>query len=117
MYSVHKILLFNLNFFFLEPPLVRVNHKEIFQRLQLFTAELTAFTPQKFPRSGLKNGEEIVQEMDYGDLPPGGDGTYQTWVSVELDPQSSNLYSCHVEHSGVHVVLQGSQGREGVVAV
>ncbi|XP_029082743.1 LOW QUALITY PROTEIN: major histocompatibility complex class I-related gene protein [Monodon monoceros] len=60
----------------------------------------------------IKNGEEIVQEMDYGDLPPGGDGTYQTWVSVELDPQSSDLYSCHVEHGGVHVVLQGSQESE-----
>ena len=55
--------------------------------------------------------------MDYGDILPSGDGTYKTWVSAELDPQSSDLYSCHVEHGGVHVVLQGSQGKDGVVAV
>lgn len=61
----------------------------------------------------MKNGEEIVQEIDYGDILPSGDGTYQTWASVELDPQSSNLYSCHVEHCGVHMVLQVPQGKDG----
>lgn len=60
----------------------------------------------------MKNGEEIIQEVDYGDILPNGDGTYQTWVSVELDPQSSDIYSCHVEHCGVHTVLQTPQGKD-----
>ncbi|XP_064226897.1 major histocompatibility complex class I-related gene protein isoform X4 [Aotus nancymaae] len=62
----------------------------------------------------MKNGEEIVQEMDYGDILPSGDGTYQRWASVELDPQSSDLYSCHVEHCGVHMVLQVPQESETI---
>ncbi|KAF5916680.1 hypothetical protein HPG69_005475 [Diceros bicornis minor] len=65
----------------------------------------------------MKNGEEIEQEMDYGDILPSGDGTYQTWVSVELDPQSSELYSCHVEHCGLHMVLQVPQESETIPLV
>ncbi|KAM8949814.1 LOW QUALITY PROTEIN: major histocompatibility complex class I-related gene protein [Lycaon pictus] len=42
----------------------------------------------------LKNGEEIVQEIGKGDILPKGDGSYWTWGSVELDPQSGDLYSC-----------------------
>ncbi|VTJ57094.1 Hypothetical predicted protein [Marmota monax] len=64
-----------------------------------------------------KNGEELVQEVDYGDILPSGDGTYQTWVSVELDPQSRDIYSCHVEHCGLHVVLQGHQESESILLV
>lgn len=65
----------------------------------------------------MKNGEELVQEVEYGDILPSGDGTYQTWVSVELDPQSRDIYSCHVEHCGHHMVLQGPQGKDEVVAL
>ena len=65
----------------------------------------------------MKNGQEIVQDTDYGGILPSGDGTYQTWLSVELDPQNGDIYSCHVEHGGVHIVLQGFQGKAGVVAV
>lgn len=60
----------------------------------------------------LKNGEGITQEADYGDILPSGDGTYQTWVSVELDPQSSDMYSCRVEHCGLQMVVQGPQGKD-----
>ncbi|KAM9107003.1 LOW QUALITY PROTEIN: major histocompatibility complex class I-related gene protein [Megaptera novaeangliae] len=94
-----------------EPPLVRVNHKE-FPGIATLYCRAHGFYPPEISMIWMKNGEEIVQEMDYGDILPSGDGTYQTWVSVELDPQSSDLYSCHVEHGGVHVVLQGSQESE-----
>lgn len=65
----------------------------------------------------MKNEEEMVQEMDYGDILPSGDGTYQTWVSVELDSQSSDVYSCHVKHCGVHTVLQGARELETMLLV
>ncbi|KAG8517161.1 Major histocompatibility complex class I-related gene protein, partial [Galemys pyrenaicus] len=64
----------------------------------------------------MKNGEEIVQEMEFGDVLPSGDGTYQMWVSVELDPQSGH-YSCHVEHCGHHMVLQAHQELETLPVV
>nr|7ZT2_A Chain A, Major histocompatibility complex class I-related gene protein [Homo sapiens]7ZT4_A Chain A, Major histocompatibility complex class I-related gene protein [Homo sapiens]7ZT5_A Chain A, Major histocompatibility complex class I-related gene protein [Homo sapiens]7ZT7_A Chain A, Major histocompatibility complex class I-related gene protein [Homo sapiens]7ZT8_A Chain A, Major histocompatibility complex class I-related gene protein [Homo sapiens]7ZT9_A Chain A, Major histocompatibility c len=95
-----------------EPPLVRVNRKETFPGVTALFCKAHGFYPPEIYMTWMKNGEEIVQEIDYGDILPSGDGTYQAWASIELDPQSSNLYSCHVEHSGVHMVLQvpGSGG-------
>ncbi|XP_063483616.1 major histocompatibility complex class I-related gene protein isoform X2 [Symphalangus syndactylus] len=92
-----------------EPPLVRVNRKETFPGVTTLFCKAHGFYPPEIYMTWMKNGEEIVQEMDYGDILPSGDGTYQMWASVELDPQSSNLYSCHVEHCGVHMVLQVPQ--------
>lgn len=61
----------------------------------------------------MKNGEEIAQEVDHGGVLPSGDGTYQTWVSVDLNPQSKDIYSCHVEHCGLQMVFEASQGKCG----
>ncbi|KAL2771211.1 major histocompatibility complex class I-related gene protein isoform 2 precursor, partial [Daubentonia madagascariensis] len=92
-----------------EPPLVRVNRKETFPGITTLFCKAHGFYPPEISMIWMKNGEEIVQEMDSGDILPSGDGTYQTWVSVELDPQSSDFYSCHVEHCGLHMVLQESE--------
>lgn len=112
--SVHKIFLFNFIFFFLEPPLVKVNRKETFPGVTTLVCRAYGFYPPEISMIWMKNGEEIIQEMDYSDILPSGDGTYQTWVSVELDPQSSDLYSCHVEHCDVQMVLQVPQGKDRV---
>ncbi|XP_066117382.1 major histocompatibility complex class I-related gene protein [Saccopteryx bilineata] len=89
-----------------EPPLVRVSRQEIFPGITTLFCRAHGFYPPEISIIWMKNGEEMIQEMDYGDILPSGDGTYQTWVSVELDPQSSDLYSCHVEHVDVQMVLQ-----------
>lgn len=112
--SVHKISQLNLNFFFLEPPLVRVYHKETVPGITTLYCRAHGFYPPEISMTWMKNEEEMVQEMDYGDILPSGDGTYQTWVSVELDSQSSDVYSCHVKHCGVHTVLQGARGKDGL---
>ena len=61
----------------------------------------------------MKNGEEIAQEVDHGGVLPSGDGTYQTWVSVDLDPQSKDVYSCHVEHWCRKMVFEAPRGMCG----
>ncbi|EAW91098.1 major histocompatibility complex, class I-related [Homo sapiens] len=100
-----------------EPPLVRVNRKETFPGVTALFCKAHGFYPPEIYMTWMKNGEEIVQEIDYGDILPSGDGTYQAWASIELDPQSSNLYSCHVEHCGVHMVLQVPQESETIPLV
>ena len=107
---------YNLNFFFLEPPKVRVNYKETFPGITTLYCRAHGFYPPEISINWMKNGEEIVQDTNYGGILPSGDGTYQTWVSVELDSQNGDIYSCHVEHGGVHMVLPGFQGKAGVVA-
>ena len=60
--SVHKLFLFNFIFFFLEPPLVRVNCKKLFQWLELFcTAH--GFYPPEISMIWMKNGEEMIQKQ------------------------------------------------------
>ncbi|XP_032718455.1 LOW QUALITY PROTEIN: putative HLA class I histocompatibility antigen, alpha chain H [Lontra canadensis] len=56
----------------------------------------------------LKNGEEIVQEIVYGDILPSGDGTYGTWVSAELDARRGDLHSTHAD-CGLRMVFQVPQ--------
>ncbi|KAF6075235.1 major histocompatibility complex, class I-related [Phyllostomus discolor] len=65
----------------------------------------------------MKNGEEMIQEMGYGEVLPSGDGTYETWASVEPDPQSGDLSSCHEEHCDVQTVLQVPQESETISLV
>lgn len=65
----------------------------------------------------MKNGEEIAQEVDYGGVLPSGDGTYQTWLSVNLDPQSNDVYSCHVEHCGRQMVLEAPRESGDILRV
>lgn len=117
MLSAQKILPFNFSFFFVEPPLVRVNRRETFPGMTTLFCRAHGFYPPEISMIWMKNGEEIVQQVDYGDILPSGDGTYQTWVSVELDAQSSELYSCHIEHCGLHTVLQVPQGKDRVVTL
>uniref|UniRef100_H0X2P4 Ig-like domain-containing protein n=1 Tax=Otolemur garnettii TaxID=30611 RepID=H0X2P4_OTOGA len=88
----------------LEPPLVRVHRKETFPGITTLQA-LHGFYSPEISMIWMRNGEE----MDSGDILPSGDGTYQTRVSVELDPQSTDVYSCYMEHCGLHIVLQESE--------
>nr|XP_044997681.1 major histocompatibility complex class I-related gene protein [Jaculus jaculus] len=100
-----------------EPPLVRINRKETSPGITALFCRAHGFYPPEISMTWVKNGEEIVHEVDYGGILPSGDGTYQAWVSVELDPRSSDVYSCHVEHCGLHKVLQAPQGSETILLV
>ncbi|XP_042530565.1 LOW QUALITY PROTEIN: major histocompatibility complex class I-related gene protein, partial [Dipodomys spectabilis] len=61
-------------FFFLEPPLVRLNHKETFPRIAALFCRAPVFYPPQISIMWMKNGEEV----EYGDILPSGVGTYQT---------------------------------------
>ncbi|XP_077013285.1 major histocompatibility complex class I-related protein 1 isoform X2 [Tamandua tetradactyla] len=89
-----------------DPPLVRVNHKETSPGITTLFCRAHGFYPPEISMIWMKNGEEIAQETDHGEILPSGDGSYQTWISVEIDSGSSDIYSCHVEHCGLHLVLQ-----------
>ncbi|XP_017652797.1 major histocompatibility complex class I-related gene protein [Nannospalax galili] len=92
-----------------EPPVVRASCKETFPGTTVLFCRAHGFyhpSPQEISMAWMKKVEEIAQEVDYGDILPNGDGTYQNWVSVDLDPQSRDVYSCLVERSGLHLILE-----------
>uniref|UniRef100_A0A8C8THC6 Major histocompatibility complex, class I-related n=1 Tax=Peromyscus maniculatus bairdii TaxID=230844 RepID=A0A8C8THC6_PERMB len=100
-----------------EPPMVRTSRKEIFPGTTALFCRAHGFYPPEISMTWMKNGEDIAQEVDYGAVLPSGDGTYQMWVSVDLDPQSKDIYSCHVEHCGLQMVLQAPQESGSILLV
>ncbi|XP_051003566.1 major histocompatibility complex class I-related gene protein isoform X1 [Acomys russatus] len=97
-----------------EPPVVRTSRKETFPGVMTLFCRAHGFYPPEISMTWMKNGEDIFQEVDHGGLLPSGDGTYQMWVSVDLDPQSKDVYSCHVEHCGHQMVLEAPQEQKEV---
>lgn len=64
-----------------EPPLVGVSRKETFPGITALFCRAYGFYPPEISMIWMRNGEAILQEMDYGDILPSGDGTRQTCVS------------------------------------
>ncbi|XP_075384212.1 major histocompatibility complex class I-related gene protein [Tenrec ecaudatus] len=100
-----------------EPPLVRVHRKETSPGITTLFCRAYGFYPPEISMIWMENGEEIIQEIYYGDILPSGDGTYQTSIALEIDSQSSKVYSCRVEHCDVHMVLQVPKGSETIFLV
>ncbi|XP_074078281.1 major histocompatibility complex class I-related gene protein [Macrotis lagotis] len=88
-----------------ESPLLRGNCKKSSTGITILTCRAYGFYPPEITMTWIKNGELITQESEYGDILPNGDGTYQTWISIEIDSQSKDHYSCQVEHNDFLKVL------------
>ncbi|XP_043861475.1 major histocompatibility complex class I-related gene protein [Dromiciops gliroides] len=88
-----------------ETPLLSGSCKKLSTGITTLICKAYGFYPPEITLTWIKNGELITQETEYGDILPSGDGTYQTWVSLEIDPQSKDHYSCQVEHNDFVKVL------------
>ncbi|KAM8999879.1 major histocompatibility complex class I-related gene protein isoform X1 [Sarcophilus harrisii] len=88
-----------------ENPLLRGSCKKSSLGITTLICRAYGFYPPEITMTWIKNGELIIQEIEYGDILPSGDGTYQTWISIEIDPQSKDHYFCQVEHNDFLKVL------------
>uniref|UniRef100_A0A8D0G7F4 Ig-like domain-containing protein n=1 Tax=Sphenodon punctatus TaxID=8508 RepID=A0A8D0G7F4_SPHPU len=59
------------------------------------------FYPQDIAVVWLKNGVAMSGETQSWGIVPSGDGTYQTRVTLEIDPSSDARYQCCVEHESL----------------
>ncbi|XP_072469444.1 zinc-alpha-2-glycoprotein-like [Notamacropus eugenii] len=58
------------------------------------------FFPRDIKMTWLRDGYALNQKKQEGGLiQPSGDGTYQTWMSIDVHVEEAN-YICHVEHQG-----------------
>uniref|UniRef100_A0A8C0H252 Ig-like domain-containing protein n=1 Tax=Chelonoidis abingdonii TaxID=106734 RepID=A0A8C0H252_CHEAB len=69
--------------------------------LTTLSCTISGFYPRDITVTWLKNGESRQQETYSEGILPSGDGTYQTWVTMEIDPKIKAHYSCHVEHESL----------------
>uniref|UniRef100_A0A8C3PCM2 Ig-like domain-containing protein n=1 Tax=Chrysemys picta bellii TaxID=8478 RepID=A0A8C3PCM2_CHRPI len=82
-------------------PTARVNDRSSHDGLTTLSCKVSGFYPRDITVTWLKNGESRQQETYSEGILPNGDGTYQTWVTMEIDPKIKAHYSCHVAHESL----------------
>ncbi|XP_043401629.1 class I histocompatibility antigen, F10 alpha chain isoform X2 [Chelonia mydas] len=82
-------------------PTVRVSDRSSHDGLTTLSCKVSGFYPRDITVTWLRNGESRQQETYSEGILPSGDGTYQTWVTMEIDPKIKAHYSCHVEHESL----------------
>ncbi|XP_074983510.1 class I histocompatibility antigen, F10 alpha chain-like isoform X9 [Caretta caretta] len=82
-------------------PTARVSDRSSHGGLTTLSCKVSGFYPRDITVTWLRNGESRQQETYSEGILPSGDGTYQTWVTMEIDPKIKAHYSCHVEHESL----------------
>ncbi|XP_065434329.1 class I histocompatibility antigen, F10 alpha chain-like isoform X1 [Chrysemys picta bellii] len=82
-------------------PTARVSDRASHDGLTTLSCKVSGFYPRDITVTWLRNGESRQQETYSEGILPSGDGTYQTWVTMEIDPKIKAHYSCHVEHESL----------------
>uniref|UniRef100_A0A452HAF4 Ig-like domain-containing protein n=1 Tax=Gopherus agassizii TaxID=38772 RepID=A0A452HAF4_9SAUR len=82
-------------------PTARVSDRSSHDGLTTLSCKVSGFYPRDITVTWLKNGENRQQETYSEGILPSGDGTYQTWVTMEIDPTIRAHYSCWVEHESL----------------
>uniref|UniRef100_A0A8C3WKQ0 Ig-like domain-containing protein n=1 Tax=Catagonus wagneri TaxID=51154 RepID=A0A8C3WKQ0_9CETA len=78
------------------------------------------FYPQDISLSWWLGEKELTSETEYVETRPSGDGTYQTWVAMQVPAGAETQYTCHVQHSSLNhtlVVSWESPSSSGLIAM
>ncbi|KAH1174575.1 hypothetical protein KIL84_008566 [Mauremys mutica] len=82
-------------------PTARVSDRSSHDGLTTLSCKVSGFYPRDITVTWLRDGESRQQVTYSEGILPSGDGTYQTWVAMEIDPTIKARYSCHVEHESL----------------
>ncbi|KAJ6651764.1 hypothetical protein lerEdw1_020077 [Lerista edwardsae] len=84
-----------------EPPEVTVTRKAGQEGLETLLCRAHGFYPKEIEATWRRDGEARQGDTFRGTVSPNADGTYYTWLSIEVDPQERSRFWCHVEHDGL----------------
>ncbi|XP_059581201.1 major histocompatibility complex class I-related gene protein [Alligator mississippiensis] len=87
-------------------PVAQVSNRPSWDRCTIVSCQVHSFYPRDVAVVWLKNGEAQPQETNRSGVLPSGDGTYQTWATIEIDPSSNHNYTCSVEHKSLGAALR-----------
>ncbi|KAL8213505.1 UNVERIFIED_CONTAM: hypothetical protein K2H54_066215 [Gekko kuhli] len=90
---------------FTEPPTVKVTRKAGQDGLETLVCRLSGFYPKEIEVTWMKDGEDQKPETLTGGVVPNADGTYHTWLSIEVESMKRGRYLCHVEHDALQEPL------------
>ncbi|XP_051852305.1 BOLA class I histocompatibility antigen, alpha chain BL3-7-like [Antechinus flavipes] len=84
-----------------DPPLVRVTRHITSDREVVLKCRAWGFYPSEISIIWLKDGEEQIQDTEYIETRPGGDGTFQKWAAIGMPFRNEEKYTCLVQHEGL----------------
>ncbi|XP_054833572.1 major histocompatibility complex class I-related gene protein-like [Eublepharis macularius] len=94
-----------------EPPMVTVRCKAGYGGLDSLICHARGFYPREIDATWMKDGDVWEQDTFHGGIFPNSDGTYYTWLSVEVHSQDRESFWCHVEHEGLQGPLDLAMGK------
>ncbi|KAL8213478.1 UNVERIFIED_CONTAM: hypothetical protein K2H54_065979, partial [Gekko kuhli] len=84
-----------------EAPMPRVARKKGHDGQETLFCQLYGFYPKEIEVAWMKDGEDQRTETWTGGVVPNSDGTYHTWLSIEVDPKEKGHYRCRVGHDSL----------------
>ncbi|KAL8213488.1 UNVERIFIED_CONTAM: hypothetical protein K2H54_066016 [Gekko kuhli] len=87
-------------------PTKRVAQMKGYDGQETLFCQLYGFYPKEIEVAWMKDGEDQMPETLRGGVVPNSDGTYHTWLSIDVNPKEKGRYRCRVGHDSLPEPLE-----------
>ncbi|XP_062835395.1 class I histocompatibility antigen, F10 alpha chain-like [Anolis carolinensis] len=97
-----------------ERPVGRVSRTTASDGQEALICQAHGFHPREIDATWRKGEENMDHETLRRNIAPNSDGTYHTWLSIEIDPKEMDLLRCHLEHASLSTPMVLAYEEPGV---